>query len=431
MSYMNDFNDSESRSKIPYDDIPITRPYDGGGRSRRQFSFSGYKFLVIMVAVLFLSNIGLIVAMAVHVKNGKIKNVNNYYNEYSASEETIQVHALSNAQWSTVCVSAGGNCSNEYTFFNNTLSHGAGVIYRVESDVIYFVTCYHVMNGYSTDEIWVLLQSQSIPIKVDLVYYSSRYDIAVLEYETSNPENVLDGCKPIDIYDSTYLSLGETVYAVGNPFSGGFTISKGGVSQINSIVDVEGNTMREIQIDTPINSGNSGGGLFNNRGQFVGLVNAKLNSVNSGKLDVDGIAFAIPGNLVVGIAESIIENRSKAKYINLGVEFKHNEQLGKTQLYVSYNGELKPLVQNYVEVASVSKGIAYGKLHAGDIIEAVEMKVSIAGKEKTIKVGMYNQYIFEDFSFSIVEGSEILFYIQGQESPVSVFATATKTVSGD
>ena len=432
MSYLDDYRNDESRSKIPYDDIPITRTYEGGSsRRHRSVNISGFKILIAMVAILFISNIALCIALVHHVQNGKVKNVNYYYNEYSATEETMSSIAVSNAKWSTICVSAGGNCSDEYTFYKNTLSHGAGVIYRVTNDRIYFITCYHVVNGYSRNELWVMLPSQLVPIKVGLVYYSATYDVAVLEYQCKDPEAVLEGCKPIDISDSSYLSLSETVYAIGNPFSGGFTITKGSVSQINALVDVEGSSMREIQIDTPINSGNSGGGLFNAKGKFVGLVNAKLNSVNSGKLDVDGIAFALPGNLVVSIAESIIQNRAKATYINLGVEFKHSQVLGTSQVYVNYDGVLKSIDRYYVQVASVSKGIAYGKLHSGDIIEAIEFQTKIGGEVKTVKVDMYNKYIFEDYSFAIVENSEMKFYIQGEESPVVVIASATKTVAGD
>lgn len=433
MSYLDDYRDDESRVKIPYDDIPITRTYEGGGwsRHRRSINISSFKVLVILVSILFVVNVALCIALVHHVNNGKVKNVNYYYNEYSATEETMSALAVSNAKWSTVCVSAGGNCSDEYTFYKNTLSHGAGVIYRVEDDRIYFITCYHVINGYSTRELWVMLPSQLVPIKVSLVYYSASYDVAVLEYVCRNPADVLDGCKPIEIYDSSYLSLSETIYAIGNPFSGGFTISKGSISQINSLVDVEGVSMREIQIDVPINSGNSGGGLFNARGEFIGLVNAKLNSVNSGKLDVDGIAFAIPGNLVVSIAESIIQNRAKATYINLGVEFKHSEVLGVSQVYVNHDGILKSVERYYVQVSSVSKGIAYGKLHSGDIIDAIEFQTTIGGVVHTIKVDMYNKYIFEDYSFAIVENSEIKFYLQGEDTPIVVVASATKTVSGD
>ena len=432
MSYLDDYHDEESRSKIPYDDIPISRTYEGSSsRRRRSFNFSGYRILIIMVAVLFVSNIALCIALVHHVKTGKIKSINYYYNEYAATEETQSTLAINNAKWSTVCVAAGGVCNNEYTFYHTTLAHGAGVIYRVTNDTIYFITCYHVVNGYSTDEIWVMLPSQLKPIKVELVHYSSTYDIAVLKYRTSNPNDILDGAKPIDIYDSSYVSQGEVAYAVGNPLSGGFTISKGTISQVNAVVNVEGAMRRELQIDVPINAGNSGGGLFNAKGKFIGLVNAKLNSVNSGKLDVDGIAFAIPGNLVLSIAESIIKNHSKATYINLGVEFIHSEKMGASQVYVNHDGELKSIDRYYVQVSSVSKGIAYGKLHSGDIIEAVEFETEIGGVKQTVKVDMYNKYIFEDYSFAIIENSEMKFYIQGEDSPVVVVASATKTVSGD
>ena len=434
MSYIDDYNDNVNRKKIPYDDIPISRNVSSHSSSRRngqKFSFSGYKILISLVAVLFVANIVLCCTAFYFLRHGKVKHVNVYNNEITATEESVSLHASNTAYRSSICVAAGGSCSNVETFLSNTLSRGSGVIYRVDkkTNTIYFITCYHVIDGYNKDAIYVLLPSQLVPITVELVSYSSHYDIAVLKYKATNADNVLDGCVPIQAYDSTYLSLGDKVFAIGNPLSSGFSITEGIISRLNTMINVESNAFesREIQITAAINSGNSGGGLFNAEGKFIGIVNAKLNSVDSGRTQVAGIAYAIPGTLVLGIAESIIQNGGKATYVNLGATLGYDEDLGITFENVEYNGSLKPILKYYVVVESVDGAIAYRNLHSGDMIESIEFKILVDGTETTKKVNMYNKFVFEDYSFSIVKGSEIKFYLSNNKI-VTVTASAIKTI---
>ena len=421
MSYIDDFDDNVTNSKkIPYDDIPISRNVNSRNRKNSRMSISSFKVLVALVSILFICNVVLCGTLFYYMRNGKVDNINVYYNEINATEESISTVASNTALKSAVNVAAGGSCNDEYSFYNYTSSKGGGIIHSIdtESKTIYFVTCYHVIDGYTKDGIWVLLPTRLVPIKVSVVSYSSHYDIAVLKYRytESNVNSFLKGCLPVTVYDSTYLSLGDTVFAVGNPLSNGFSITKGSISRLNTLMTVESNDFktREIQIDAAINKGNSGGGLFNAEGKFIGLVNSKL--VVTG---VEGTSYAIPGNLVMGIAGSIIRNNQdgaslqKATYIDLGVEFSYDEALNISFVEKMYDDQLKTLLSYNVVVDSVSSdSILKGSIGKDDLIVSIEIYVYDGDEIKKVAVDMYNKYVFEDYSFSIVENTEIVFYIK-------------------
>ena len=444
MSYLDDY-ESSSRNKIPYDDIPISRSSSSSSkrRSSSKAPMAGVnKILICLVSVMFVINIVLCSVSVYFLRHSKTKEVNVFYNNINADTES-SAPATSTAWWSSVCVAAGGTVSTNdaESFFTSARSRGSGIIYRIASDnkTIYFVTCYHVISGYE-DKVWVLLPSQLKPIAVEVVSYSSHYDIAVLKYKSSTTaEDVLEGCTPIQIYDSTYLSVGDDSFAVGNPLSNGFSVTKGIISRINTLITVDNNNYlsREIQTDAAINPGNSGGGLFNAEGKFIGLINAKLNTSKSGTttITVAGTAYAIPSTLVCSIVESIIKNNGKATYVNLGVEFENDLDMGITQTEVQYQGKNKKILRNYVVVDSVISGsIAYRKLHAGDIIDSVEFSIIENGKSVQKKVEMFNIYNFEDHSFAIVSGSEIKFNIRRNgitEETVTVLASSFKHIDGE
>lgn len=437
MSYLYDYENNDGK-KIPYDDIPISRTVSQKKKSTK-ISFGSNKLLISLVAILVVINIVLCGMSVYFLKHGKTKEVNIYYNDIYADEESsaASINAILTANKSAICVSAGGSCTDKDSFFNRTRRHGAGVIYKIDKSLktIYFVTCYHVINGYE-DKVWVLLSSQHIPLSVKMVSYSSHYDIAVLKYTGSDYEKYLDDCDAIKFYDSTYLSAGDGVFAVGNPLSGGFSVTRGIVSRINTMISVESNTYlsREIQTDAAINPGNSGGGLFNSEGKFIGLVNAKLNAAKSGSttITVAGTAYAIPSALVRGIVDSIIRNNGKSTFINLGVTFVEDADLGITREMIEYDGKYKIIEKNYVNVDSVTAGsIAYHKLHSDDQIESITLLVYENGEKVSKTIKMYNIFSYEDFSFSIVEGSEMKFNIKKNgitPDVVTITAQAIKTI---
>ena len=95
---------------------------------------------------------------------------------------------------------------------------------------------------------------------------------------------------------------------MGNPLGElGGTVTSGIISALNRSVTIQGtsstNTMSLIQMDASVSPGNSGGGLFNMNGEFIGLVNAKSSSS-----DAEGLGFAIPINDAIKVAQDLLEN---------------------------------------------------------------------------------------------------------------------------
>jgi len=130
----------------------------------------------------------------------------------------------------------------------------------------------------------------------NVVGYDTMGDVAVLMIETDNT------LKCASFGDSDTLIVGQEVVAIGNPLGKlGGTVTNGIVSALDREINVDGNKMNLLQTNAAINPGNSGGGLFNLRGELVGLVNAK--SSGSG---IEGLGFAIPSNDVKKMFTDII-----------------------------------------------------------------------------------------------------------------------------
>lgn len=198
--------------------------------------------------------------------------------------------------------------TNYFGFTTTSAASGSGFIF---SDDGYILTNYHVIEN-------------STSIKVAM-YDGSSYDAELIGYDESNDVAVLkidaSDLQPVVLGDSGNLNVGDSVLAIGNPLGElTFSLTAGVVSALDREVTLSGNvTMELIQTDCAINSGNSGGALFNLYGEVIGITNAKYSSSGSGA-SIDNIGFAIPINSVLDIVNSIIEKGYIAKpYIGVSV----------------------------------------------------------------------------------------------------------------
>ena len=175
---------------------------------------------------------------------------------------------------------------------------GSGVVVGSNEDVYYIVTNHHVIDG--ANDITVKTRSGDTYNAV-LIAADDSEDIAVITVET---ESALD----VAVWgDSDDLRAGEDLIAIGNPLGSlGGTVTKGILSATGRSIVVGDFAMTLLQTDTAINPGNSGGGLFNMRGQLVGIVNAKATDE-----EIEGICFAIPANT----ARSAYDNLVRYGYI--------------------------------------------------------------------------------------------------------------------
>jgi len=275
-------------------------------------------------------------------------------------------------------------------------SAGSGVIYQLDREKgnAYIITNYHVVyNNASSakdkisENIRVYLYGMYFDgtdrlnetgILAEYVGGSMTYDIAVLKITGSEKVKESDALA-IKIADSNKLTPGVTAIAIGNPEGVGISVTSGVVSvesehiTMTAVDNVTPVTMRVIRIDTAVNSGNSGGGLFNAKGQLIGIVNAKLKQSS-----VENIGYSIPSNVAIGIAQNIIdncdgkENKSVIKCL-IGIT------VFTTDTRAEYNDDGTITLYDTVEIQSLTEtSLAKGVLKAGDIL----CKVKISDKDE-------------------------------------------------
>ena len=198
--------------------------------------------------------------------------------------------------------------------------NGSGVIYKLDREAgdAYVITNFHVVSHYESitangvsDDIDVYLYGQenkNYVMKATYVGGSMTQDIAVLRIEDSE---VLRNsyALPLTAADSSLVSTFDTVVAIGNSEGEGIQATTGVISVDNEDLSLTGAdhrttiTLNVMRISAAINEGNSGGGLFNPDGKLIGIVVAK--KIGS---DVDNVAYAIPANRFLAMADSIIDS---------------------------------------------------------------------------------------------------------------------------
>ena len=196
-------------------------------------------------------------------------------------------------------------------FWGQTVKGAAAGSGFVVSRDGYILTNYHVIDGASSIQV-AFVDGTTYP--ATLVGGEEPNDIAVLKIEA-------EGLTPVVLGDSDNLVVGEQVCAIGNPLGElTFTFTSGYVSAKDRSITMEsGEIMNMLQTDTAINSGNSGGPLFNMYGQVIGITTAKYSSSSSSSASVEGIGFAIPINDVKDMVKDIIEKGYVTGKPNVGI----------------------------------------------------------------------------------------------------------------
>ena len=222
-------------------------------------------------------------------------------------------------------------------------------------------------DGYILTNFHVIEDSSHISVSM---YNGESYDATLIGYDESNDIAVLkidaEGLSPVILGDSDNLNVGDSVVAIGNPLGElTFTLTSGAISAKDREVTFSGNvTMNLLQTDCAINSGNSGGALFNLYGQVIGVTNAKYSSSSSSEASIDNIGFAIPINSILNIVESIIEKGYISKpYIGISV-------LDVSEETQQYGIPAGAAIQSVTEDSPA----AQAGLQRGDVITAVDGK---------------------------------------------------------
>ena len=254
------------------------------------------------------------------------------------------------------------------------ISSGSGVLVSYDSNLglSYLVTCFHVIEDASTFDVTL---TNGNTYSAELVGGYEDLDLAILSIEK------LDLTYAALFENSDELKLGSSVACIGNPLGilpG--SVSSGVVSYINRNVQTDDYTTQTlIQTDVAINSGNSGGGLFNTAGALIGIVNAKY--AESG---IEGLGFAIPSNDVVSTIENILDT---AEYDTANKVWKSGYILGDyeygftiSQGYYNQSFGRKSYVY-YVSMVSSNDTYTGIELQTNDIINSI--KVDYFDESKT------------------------------------------------
>ena len=158
----------------------------------------------------------------------------------------------------------------------------------------YIVTNNHVVSGADEGTIMVRLYSGE-EYQADIIGTDSMNDVALLKIET-------EGLQAVTIGDSDAIEVGETVEAIGNPLGElTFTMTAGYISALDREINTDGTPINMLQTDAAINSGNSGGPLFDMNGNVIGITTAKVSGETESGVTIEGIGFAIPINDVMRV----------------------------------------------------------------------------------------------------------------------------------
>lgn len=224
----------------------------------------------------------------------------------TSDKPNVEKAVAQKSMQSVVGITTVGVSEDMFSTQKQTKGLGSGVIVSKEG---YILTNNHVVDPSKTKSVTVIL-SDGTKRKAKVLWSDKTLDLAVIKIDPKG----LD-LKPVEFGDSSQVSIGDKAIAIGNPLGINLksTLTSGYISGKDRVITLQdGSTMEGLfQTDAAINPGNSGGGLFNDKGQLIGINTAKAG--NS-----DGIGFAIPSNLAKPILEQIIKN-GKFESVSLGI----------------------------------------------------------------------------------------------------------------
>lgn len=271
------------------------------------------------------------------------------------------------AKYVNSCVGITVDIVSTNVFGQTVTGAAAGSGFVITEDG-YILTNYHVIDGANSIKVTF---DNGKEYTATYVGGEEKNDIAVIKVDAT-------GLTPVVIGKSSDMLVGEQVTTIGNPLGElTFSESTGIISALDrSITMSDGRQMNMIQTDCAINSGNSGGALFNLYGEVIGITNAKYSSSgSSSEASIDNIGFAIPINSVRSIVESIIKNGYIVKpYIGVSVEDVSSEM-------TSYGLPTGAVVRSVTDGAPA----AQAGLQANDIITAVD-GAEITGSNDLVQI---------------------------------------------
>lgn len=185
------------------------------------------------------------------------------------------------------------------------IAYGAGTIVTSDGNI---VTNMHVVENASS----IVVTVGDTDYNATVTGTDPTSDIATIKIPAKNLPVVKFG-------DSSKVYQGQWAMAVGNPYGMTSSVSTGSISAVGRDIPYEGTTSAilyadMIQSDATVNPGNSGGGLYNSSGEFIGMVSI----ITTDNESTTGLSYAIPSNLLIPIARNLIQGKS-ASHAVLGL----------------------------------------------------------------------------------------------------------------
>ena len=324
-------NAGVGRKESPYADSPyvINRPEPSFNekpkKAKKQRKPAGKVFKSIVAAVLGVVLVGGACTAAVAVTNNSwYKKTAAMNTEYRRQLEELEKRveqaekAAASSQGGAIVGDAvssqnGLSASQVYAMNVNSVvaisNHATTNVYGQETEMAssgsgfiisedgYVVSNYHVVEG--ADKLTVI------------TYDGTEYSARLVGYDESNDVSLLKidatGLDPVAIGSSDALIVGDQVVAIGNPLGElTSTLTVGYISAKDRTINTDGTyNINMMQTDAAINSGNSGGPLFNMKGEVIGITTAKYSGSSNSGASIEGIGFAIPMDDVMGILEDL------------------------------------------------------------------------------------------------------------------------------
>ena len=284
-----------------------------------------------------------------------------------------------------------------HTYTGNTQNKkGSGFIYKVAKDKAYILTNNHVIENVTSVKVYV---TEEKSVDATILGHDNYLDVAVLSIENNN-------YKALKINKENALNIGDIVYTIGTPLNNEFynSTSSGIISKVSRL-HYENNSnenilMDMIQTDILSNPGNSGGPLFNEKLEVIGICTSNID-LNNG---LSGISFAVPIKHVMNKITELETNKevSKRKIDNVKiVDVKDSEELYKNNLIDITKEPYGVVVLETMKESSLQKGDIileidnniiknidyynhYINIYSKDT--KVKLKIKRNDKEKTIEV---------------------------------------------
>lgn len=261
-------------------------------------------------------------------------------------------------------------------------------------------------NGYILTNYHVIEYAYEGGFDVSVMLHDgTRYDAAIVGVDADNDVAVLKidaaNLKPVTFGDSDDLAVGEEAYVVGNPLGElDFSMTTGHVSALDRLINTDENSssINMFQLDAAVNPGNSGGPVYNAKGEVIGVVTAKYS-----KTGVEGLGFAIPINDAASIANDLITKgyvTGKA-YMGVRLDDRYNS------MYSQYYG--MPIGAYVYSVDSGSCAESAG-IQAGDIITQLG----------DVEITSYSDLRQAVRQFSAGDTTELTLYRAGESLTMSI-----------